>query len=328
MQVARYLSKKFNTLYCPDAIKIHQKCTPLLGGMAIYTAFVSIIIINFHFSIQLKGVLIAGTLIFIMGLIDDIYGLSAKIRLLGQILAVIILYLHHVHLAFGPNTLWAYAIEGIFSLLWIIGITNAFNFFDGMDGLASGLAGICSLFIGIVAIQTNQPYLMYLALSVSGCCLGFLFFNFHPTKKASIFLGDSGSTFLGFMLATLSVMAAWAADNPIKAYSMPLLILGVLIFDMTYLTISRFATGKVKNFTEWIEYVGKDHFHHRLSARGLSNFHTVLFILFISTTLGLSALVIRNANTFECILLLIQALSLYIILTIIMISAKHETDSN
>ncbi len=149
-------------------------------------------------------------------------------------------------------------------------------------------------------------------------------FNFHPRKKASIFLGDTGSTFLGFILASLPVMTAWALDDPIKAYSMPILILGVLIFDMIYITIERIITGKVKNLTEWIEYVGRDHFHHRLVATGLSNFNSVLFIFLLSATLGISALVLKHAETVDSFLLLLQAGSIYSILVILMLKSKKN----
>ena len=259
------------------------------------------------------------------GLFEDIYGLSAKIRLGAQILAVTILIFYDVHLSFGPDTWWAFAIESFFTMLWVLGIINSFNFLDGMDGLAAGFAGISLFFIGVVALQSGQSYLMYLSFAVVGCCLGFLPHNFHPRKKASIFLGDTGSTFLGFILASLPVMTAWASNDPIKAYSMPILILGILVFDMVYITIERLATGKVKNLTEWIEYVGRDHFHHRLASHGLKNFNVTLFIFFLSATLGISALVLRHAETIDSFLLLGQAGSIYAILVILMLQSKNKS---
>lgn len=323
--IMKGVAEYFNIYDMPDKRKVHGKPIPKFGGVAIYIAFITVILINFHFSIQLKGVLIGSAVIVAAGLVEDIYGLSAKIRLGAQILAVIVLISYDVHLSFGPETWWAFGVESFFTMLWVVGIINAFNFLDGMDGLAAGFAGISLFFIGVVALQTAQPYLMYLSFAVVGCCLGFLPFNFHPRKRASIFLGDTGSTFLGFILASLSVMTAWASNDPIKAYSMPILILGVLIFDMVYITIERIVKGKVKNLTEWIEYVGRDHLHHRLAAHGLTNFNSVLLIFFLSATLGISALVLKHARTTDSFLLLGQAGSIYAILVILMLKAKNKS---
>tara|TARA_B100000315_G_scaffold256953_1_gene304302 strand:- start:7420 stop:8541 length:1122 start_codon:yes stop_codon:yes gene_type:complete len=319
------IAEYFNIYDMPDKRKLHGKPIPKFGGIAIYIAFIAVILINFHFSLQLKGVLLGSVVIVAAGLFDDIYGLSAKKRLVAQVLAVIILIMHDVHLSFGPDIWWAFAIELFFTMFWVVGIINAFNFLDGMDGLAAGFAGISLFFIGVVALQSEQSYLVYLSFAVVGCCLGFLPHNFHPRKKASIFLGDTGSTFLGFILASLPVMTAWASNDPVKSYSMPILILGILIFDMVYITIERVATGKVKNLTEWIEYVGRDHFHHRLATHGLTNFSAVLLIFFLSATLGISALVLKHARTVDSFLLLGQAGSIYAILVILMLKAKNKS---
>ncbi len=321
----KMLAEYFEIYDVPDHRKLHKVPTPLFGGIAIYLSFLSIILVNFHFSLDLKGVVIGGSIIAIVGIVEDCYGLSAKIRLGAQLAAVGVLIACGVHLSFGPDTWWAFGLESLVTVFWVVGITNAFNFFDGMDGLAAGLAGVCSLFIGIVALQTNQLYLMYLTFAIVGCCLGFLPYNFHRHDRAAIFLGDTGSTFLGFMLASLPVMTTWAADQPIKAYSMPLLILGVLVFDMIYITVERVSSGKVKRVTEWIEYVGRDHFHHRLAALGLSNYSVVLFICFLSATLGASALVLKNARVVDCLLLLAQTGSFYIIIVILMLKVKRKS---
>lgn len=324
--VMKSLAEFFNVYDIPDYRKLHEKPTPLFGGVAIYMAFVIVVLINFDFSLQLKGIIIGSTIIAAAGVLEDTFGLSAKMRLLSQILAVLVLIGYDVRLHIGPESRWIFLLESILTLIWVVGITNAFNFFDGMDGLATGLAGIASFFIGVVVLQTNQHYVMYLAFAIVGCCLGFLPHNFHirTHKSADIFLGDTGSTLLGFLLASMPVMADWATDNPIKAYSIPLLILGVLVFDMTYTTVERFASGKVKSVREWLEYVGRDHFHHRLSDHGLGDFNAVLFIYFLSATLGISALVLKNASVFDCLLLLAQAGSIYILLVILMLNSKRK----
>jgi len=159
----------------------------------------------------------------------------------------------------------------------MLGITNSLNFFDGMDGLTV----ICSVFLSILAIQTHQLYLLILSIALAGSCLGFLPYTFRFKNPAIIFLGDAGSTFMGFMLASMIIMGDWGSKAPIKAYAMPILIMGIFIFDMTYTTISRIASHKVVNFREWLEFTGKDHLHHRLTTLGLSAKQTVFLSIFL-----------------------------------------------
>jgi UDP-GlcNAc:undecaprenyl-phosphate GlcNAc-1-phosphate transferase len=135
-------------------------------------------------------------------------------------------------------------------------------------------------------------------------CLGFLPHNLRYKNPAVIFLGDAGSTFMGFMLAGMVLMGGWGGEDPIKAYAMPMLIMGIFIFDMVYTTISRIASKKVVSFNGWLEHTGKDHLHHRL------------------TSLGLSALVLRNGTILDALLLLLQAVTIYLIIVILMIRVK------
>ena len=193
-----------------------------------------------------------------------------------------------------------------------------------MDGLATGLTSITSLFLSFLAIQTGQEFLMFLSIALLGSSLGFLPYNFRLKEPAVIFLGDSGSAFMGFMLGGLTVMGGWGAVDPIKAYTMPILILGILIFDMVYLTFSRIFTRKVHNFTEWLDFTGKDHLHHRIAALGFSNRRTVLFIFIIDATLGLGALILKNGRTIDAIFLIIQTALIYMVIVILM---KHRWKS-
>ena len=205
----------------------------------------------------------------------------------------------------------------ILTVIWIVGITNAMNFFDGMDGLATGLSAIIAIFIAIVSFQTSQPFMGWIALAVLGSCIGFLPFNFRPKKPAAIFLGDAGSTFLGFVLGALAIKGYWADNRPIVSFATPILIFWILIFDMAYITIERIVTGKVKNFKEWIDYVGTDHLHHRLYALLGNKRGAVLTIFLFSATLGLSSIVLRNARTIDALVLVLQAFLIVIIFTII-----------
>lgn len=313
------IAAKLKILDHPNDRKIHKKATPLLGGLAIYASFVITIFLNFSFSIELKGIILGGTIILLLGTIDDIKHLSAKWKLLGQVVASGILISCGVKLSFLPNTWWGDAGEVLLTIIWIVGITNAVNFFDGMDGLATGLAVIGSLSFFIVAEITGQSYLGFLTIALAGSCLGFLKFNFKP---ASIFLGDAGSTFLGFTLAGIAVMGGWAEKNPKVALSLPILILSVLIFDMIYITIARVWDGRVRNFNEWIEYTGKDHLHHRLVSLGFNETQTVLLIYLIAACLGLGGINLIATEDLRIYFEFIQAFFIFAIVVILMITGR------
>jgi len=313
------IAAKLKILDHPNDRKIHKKPIPLLGGLAIFCSYVATIIFNFNFSIELKGVVIGGTIILIIGLIDDIKHIPATWKLISQVLASSILILYGVRLSFLPSTWWGYAGEVLLTIIWVVGITNAVNFFDGMDGLAAGLAAICSLSFFIVAQITGQPYLGYLTIALAGSCLGFLKFNFRP---ASIFLGDAGSTFLGFTLAGIAVMGGWAEKNPKVALSLPIIILSVFIFDMIYITIARVWDGRVRSFREWVEYTGKDHLHHRLVALGFNETQTVLLIYLIAACLGLGGINLLATEDLKIYFEFIQAFFIFIIVAILMITGR------
>jgi len=320
--VMRLISTRLKILDLPDERKIHDKPVPLLGGLAIYISYVVTIFLNFSFSIELKGVVLGGTIIVLIGLIDDIKKLSATWKLVSQILASGILIVCGVKLSFLPSTWWGNVGEVILTIIWVVGITNAVNFFDGVDGLATGLAAICSLCFFIVAVITHQAYLGFLTIALAGSCLGFLKFNFKP---ATIFLGDTGSTFLGFTLAGIAVMGGWAEKNPKVALSLPILILSVFVFDMIYITMARVFNGRVKNLKEWIEYTGKDHLHHRLLNLGFTETETVLFIYLIAACLGISGINLKTTEDLKIYFELLQGFYIFIIIVILMLAGRDLT---
>jgi UDP-GlcNAc:undecaprenyl-phosphate GlcNAc-1-phosphate transferase len=175
---------------------------------------------------------------------------------------------------------------------------------------------VAGLFFSVTAAQTGQAYLFILAAPLVGACLGFLPYNFRP-GGARIFLGDSGASFIGFTLAGLAVMGEWADGDPIVALLTPILILAVPLFDIAFVGVVRVMTGKVHTVREWLAYTGKDHIHHRFEALGLSKPQSVVLILFIATTLGLSATLLRKATAGEAALLLIQAACVLAIIAIL-----------
>lgn len=315
----RIIASKLNILDIPDERKIHDKSMPLLGGLAVYLAFVLTIFLNFSFSLELKGVILGGTIVLIIGLADDIKKMSASFKLLSHILATIVLIAYGVKLSFLPNTWWGHIGEIILTIIWVVGITNTVNFFDGMDGLATGLAAICSLSFFAVAYMSGQSYLGFLTIALAGSCLGFLRYNFKP---ASVFLGDAGSTFLGFTLAGLAVMGGWADKNPKVSLSLPILILSVFIFDMLYISVARVSNGSVRTFKEWIEYTGKDHLHHRLVNIGFTETQSVLLIYLIAACLGIAGINLRAPEEMRIYFGFAQALFIFILIVLLMLVGR------
>jgi len=275
---------------------------------------------------QLKGVALGATVLVLVGVLDDILEIRATWKLLAQGVAAAIAVNYGVLLTLLPyRTVWGYWGDVILTILWFVGITNALQFLDGMDGLASGLGVIAAFFFSMVALQTGQDYLMFLSAALLGACLGFLPYNFRPWSQATIFLGDAGSSFIGFTLAGLAVMGEWAEGNPLVALTTPLLILSVPIFDIAVVSTARVVTGRVKNFREWLAYVGKDHIHHRFVLLGLSKTRAVLLIHFLSISLGISALLIKSARIYEALLLLVQAACVLLIILILEATGRRGT---
>jgi UDP-GlcNAc:undecaprenyl-phosphate GlcNAc-1-phosphate transferase len=318
--VAISLAHRFKILDMPDQRKIHAHPIPRLGGLAIFVAVMVATLRNFQFSSEVVGLLAGSSLLYLTGLADDIRSLKASTRLVIQIAASLMVIAGGASLNIVPLSWPGHEVlSGILTVIWLVGVTNAFNFIDGIDGLAAGMAALCALLFFMIAWPTRQSYLAYLTIALSGACLGYLPFNWKPAR---IFLGDAGSTFLGFTLAGIAVMGAWAHQNPVVALSTPLLILGIPIFDMIYTTISRIKNGSVCTFRQWLEFTGKDHFHHRLLALHLSEKQTVLFILMINLCIGLGALLLRQTGATGALLLLLQTVIIFLIIVVLMLLGR------
>lgn len=280
----RQFARKIGVLDRPGGRKTQAQPVALLGGMAIYAAFAIAIIQNLNFTLPLKGMCIGATIIFLIGLLDDAIGLLPQTKLLGQIVAVLVM----TNMGFWGGTLKQTVI-----LLFVIGVTNAFNFLDGMDGLAAGLGAIASFFYTALALATGQADVAIVSVALAGACLGFLVYNFRP---ASIYMGDCGSTLIGFLLASMAVVGGWYQDerDVIVSLAVPCLILGVLLFDMAMTSILRFVEGKVRSIPELLSYAGRDHVHHRLEKAGFSVAGTVFTLYACAAGLGTLALFVRT----------------------------------
>lgn len=305
--VVRTFALKIGAVDRPNLRKIHKKDTPRLGGLAIYigfiisTAFMLSLVPIFNIKVNYQvifGVLLSSTMVLIVGLFDDMRGMNASLKLLLQIAAASVVSYFGVQIVFLSNPFSGLFILGALSfpitIFWIVGLTNAVNLIDGLDGLAAGIASIAAITLFFVALRTHQIGTALLLLSLAGAAAGFLRYNFNP---ASIFLGDSGSLFLGFVLACCSVVGVLKSTLVI-ALIIPVLILGVPIFD-TASAIVRRVRSRVHIF-----HADDKHIHHRLLRAGLSQREAVMAIYLICILLSLSALIVTFMSPLESVLLL------------------------
>ena len=277
----------------PEARKVHSRLMPRMGGLAIFLGFTITILLVEPMTKSNIGLLAGGLLILLLGLADDIVGVSPRMKLLGQIIAAGVLVgfgekIDFLTNPFGAHMFYLPAAVGIpLTIFWIVGVTNAVNLVDGLDGLAGGLAAIASLTLALIGWANDQMMIVVPAVILSASIIGFLKYNFHPAK---IFMGDSGSLFLGYMLAGLSVIGLTKGAAVISVF-VPILILGIPIFDTLYAIVRRFINNQP------ILEADKGHLHHRLLAIGLSHRQTVVAIYGISSVLGGCAIVLTFLTT-------------------------------
>ena len=314
----RAVARRRGILDVPDGRKLHGEPIPLLGGVAVYLAFVVSLLANSILSPAVAGLMVAATGVMVVSVVDDVRPLPASVKLGVLVLATLVLVYAGISLALFPaRTLWGQALNVLLTVVWVVGITSAMNFFDGMDGLAAGLAAITAGFLGIIAYQTHQVFLGWVAAALLGSTLGFLPYNFRPGERATIFLGDAGSNFLGFTLAALAILGEWA-ENSVVDLAAPVLIFGVFTYDMIYITVDRVLSGRVTSVAQWIDYVGRDHLHHRLETVLGRPDHAVLFVFGLSCALGVEATVLLMASSSLTAWLLIgQATVILLMVTIL-----------
>lgn len=236
--IARNAGIKFGIVDKPDGVlKLHEEPIPYLGGLAIFLAFLISLSLVFEFSRETLGILFGGSIIMTLGLIDDIGKLSPRIKFIGEFLAVYILIKSgiYIKLWFLPEYL-----SIPLTFLWMIGIINSFNLIDVMDGLSAGIAFIVSSVFFVMAIITENPSVAIISMALSGACLGFLNYNYNP---ASIFMGDSGSLFLGFIISSISIMLDYTKINKF-AFIAPFFVLWIPIFETVFLFFKRLSRGE------------------------------------------------------------------------------------
>lgn len=311
--LVKRLAIKLDIIDVPkDERRIHKKPIPLIGGLSIYISFSVMLIGTGYMTDEKLGVLIGGTIILIGGLLDDKYDLRPAHKLIFQVAAALVLIFMGVEISLLTNPFTKYIsmfnlekwLSVPITLLWIVGVTNAFNLIDGLDGLASGLALISSVSMFIVSMITGRYEAVLLCSILSGSILGFLPYNFNP---ASIFLGDTGSQLLGFLLSSIAIIGAVKSATAITL-AVPIIVLGVPIYDTAFAIIRRKLNGKP------IMQADKGHIHHRLLALGYSQKKVVIIMYVISGILGLiSILAASMSSKVSYIFMLIVIIILFVI---------------
>ncbi len=267
----------------PRGNKVHARPTPLLGGVAIYAAFIIGLVtaLNPGNDPKILSIIMGSAILFVIGLVDDKIGMMPELKLLAQFLAAMSVVKAGIRMEFLQN----YYLNTVLTYVWLVGVTNSFNLLDNMNGLSSGIAGIAGIFFGIVMWTSGQPAVAVMSFALAGSCLGFLKHNF---PKANIFMGDTGSLVIGFILASIAVLGSWNTRFLTTSLMMPVIILAYPIFDTTLVTAMRLMEGRS------VFQGGRDHSSHRLALLGLKRRRTVLVIFGICVMLGLGALLVQR----------------------------------
>lgn len=296
------VARKVGAVDKPDGGRhIHKKPIPLLGGLAIFYGFVVSVLCLCDISMGVRGMILGSLVIIITGIFDDIYSLRPMVKLAGQILAALVMVLHGVviyRLSMPTVIAPSGALElGFLSvpitIIWIVAVTNAVNLIDGLDGLAAGVSSIASMTLFCIAIIASENNIALITAALAGACFGFLPYNFNPAK---IFMGDTGSMFLGFILSSVSIMGLFKAYAVIS-FVVPFLVLGLPLFDTGFAIFRRLKNHKP------IMGADRGHLHHKLLDMGFSQKQTVGLIYLICTVLGLSAVVLIGAGAVRAIVL-------------------------
>lgn len=286
----------------PNYRKVHTAIMPRIGGLAIFGAFLIGYVILRPEDVHATGILVGAVIIILTGFLDDMLEITAKAKVVGQLAAAIVvvtwggLQIDFINLPFGGQIEFGYLSIPI-TIIWIIGISNAINLIDGLDGLAAGVSTIALISLSIMAIIMGNPFVMATAAILAASSFGFLFFNFHPAK---IFMGDTGSLFLGYMISVLALLGF--KNVTVVSLIIPVIILGVPISD-TFFAIIRRIRMKQK-----ITAPDKSHLHHCLLNSGFSHKQTVLIIYGIAALFGLAAILFSQATVWGSILLIVVML--------------------
>ena len=324
--IVKKLAFKWKAIDVPkDGRRMHKNPIPRLGGLAIIFGFAVSVVLFGIMTREILAILCGAFIIAVMGIVDDIKSLDAKPKFFVQIIAALIVVLTgnmKISVITNPNIFsdipylilpdW---LSIIVSIVWIVFITNAVNFIDGLDGLAAGVSAIMSVSLTFIAVRLGEYYVAVVSVALMGACFGFLPYNFNPAK---IFMGDTGSTFLGFILASLSINGVFKS-YAIISFAVPVLMLGLPLFDASFAMIRRLLRGESPMKAD------RGHLHHRLIDMGFSQKQSVFILYVISGVLGLSAIVLAEAGTLRAVLLLLFILVI-LLTSFLVFKVEHKTD--
>ena len=303
--LVKALSVKVGAVDVPkDGRRMHDHPIPRMGGLAIFFGFLTAMLLFVPLDGAKQGMLLGAVIIVVLGIFDDIYALPAKPKFLVQVIAALIAVMAGNRIdvlsnpnIFSPDPVWilgwlAYPV----TVVWIVAVTNAVNLIDGLDGLACGVSTISAMSMLVIALlRVNELDVAVMMSALAGACIGFLPYNFNPAK---IFMGDTGSTFLGFVMATVSVNGMFK-QYTIISFVVPFLVLGLPIFDVCFAVVRRVSHGQSPMTPD------RGHVHHRLIDMGFSQKQAVGVLYVISAILGLSAVVLAVTNALKAMVFLL-----------------------
>ena len=303
----RILAHKIGAIDIPDARRVHDHPIPRMGGLAIFYGFLISLLCFARVDMQLKGIIIGALVIVAVGIVDDVKQLGAKIKFVAQLAVALVVVAHGVVIEYiivpsfinetGILSLGYFAIP--ITLLWIVGVTNAVNLIDGLDGLAVGVSSIATFSLFFIAILAGEMQVALITAALAGGCLGFLPYNFNPAK---IFMGDTGSTFLGYILSIVCIQGLFKGYVVIS-FIIPFLILGLPIFDTAFAIVRRIWNKKP------IMAPDRGHLHHKLMDMGFSQKQTVAILYVITSILALSAVVVLEVGAYTAAVFVLTILA-------------------
>jgi UDP-GlcNAc:undecaprenyl-phosphate GlcNAc-1-phosphate transferase len=290
--ISKWLAPRLGLMANPRARDIHTRPVPRMGGVAIVLGVMFAVLVlqaQFGFS-QLAAIVLGAAFMSFLGLADDRFSLSAYLRLGLQLGAAFVVWYSGVRIQVF-QTEW---LDAMLTVLWIAGITNSMNFLDNMDGLLAGISTVISAFFLVLAVMNGQYLVAALSAALVGACAGFLFYNLNP---ASVFMGDSGSMFIGFLLACVAIKLRFA-QVPEASWMVPFVLMALPVFDTTLVCISRLRRGKNPLTTP-----GKDHSSHRIADHGYTKREAVMILYLVCTALGIIGLLISMLDRVSALLL-------------------------
>lgn len=324
--IVKTFAQKVGAMDVPgEERRVHDHPIPRMGGLAIFLGFLLSVLLFVPISLPLQGILLGCVIIVATGAIDDIISINAWMKLFMQILAAVVAVLHGVEINVLANpALWSsqeYLILGALSIpitiLWIVGITNSVNLIDGLDGLAVGVSTISSLTMLVIALVVSDNSVALVLAALVGACVGFMPYNLNPAK---IFMGDTGSLLLGYVLATMSILGLFKFAT-IVSFAVPLLAIAVPLFDTVFAFTRRILKGQSPMQAD------RGHFHHRLIDMGLSQKQAVAVLYSISAILGLAAVLITTSGEIKALILILGFCFCAFLWAFVYGKLHHNTDN-